>query len=342
MFENFLSLHAQIMEVDRIPIALAAIFLVQIAGAITGPLAGNIHPFLWKIYGGVLGPFGDKMNKAYRSDKDLMLRGFLVTMTALIWAFILGYGFEYLTHLIPLRNITEIVLLSLLLSVGTMWFALLRLYFALEKKDKLVDGAYYSIAQSCRANLNASDDFGITRLSIGLSVQTFDKGLVTPLFWYLIGGLPVAMIYGALAAMAWRFGRNGQGGGFSRVPIALEKLMGFVPSLFSATLITLASAFTPTAKVGHSLVAWFGMKNRASYAQGGYPLSALAWSLKLSLGGPYQDINGIPVKAPWVGPEGATAKNDHTHLRRALIISVIAHALFIVSLASAYLWGSAF
>ena len=117
--------------------------------------------------------------------------------------------------------------------------------------------------------------------------------------------------------------------------------MGFVPSLFSAVMVAATSMFAPTAKVSKGLEALTGMKNRASYEQGGWPLSALAWSLNVSLGGAFQDITGSAIKGAWVGPDKATAKNDHKHLRRALIINAMGQFLFIVVLACAYLWSGA-
>ena len=75
---------------------------------------------------------------------------------------------------------------------------------------------------------------------------------------------------------------------------------------------------------------------------GGFPLSALAWSLDVSLGGASQDITGSAIKGEWTGPKGATAKIDHKHLRRGIFISVIAHILFIATLCGSYLWGGGF
>lgn len=338
MRDGFLNLHEHIMDVDRIPYAIMAILITMVVGAITGPLLGNANPFLWLVIDKVFGGFGDRLNKAHRPKADLIFRGFLITALTLFLALLLGKGLSLIVFEYPLYNMSEAVALSLLLTSGSVWFALLRLYFALEQK-KVGEGAFYAVARSTRRNLSVGDDLSITRCAMGYSVRSFDKGLIGPVVWYLIGGLPFAVIYSALAALAWRFGKDGFSKGFGGAPLALERLLGFIPSLFSAVMIALASMFTPTAKVGKGLASIGGMKNRAPYEQGGWPLSVLAWSLNLSLGGAFQDISGSAIKGAWVSPEGATAKNNHKHLRRALVISVIVHFLFLVTLASAYLWG---
>ena len=338
MREQFLQLHEYFMDVDRIPYAIAAILITMIAGVITGPFAGNANPFLWWIIDKLVGGLGDRLNRAQRPKADLMFRGFFITALALFIALVLGKGFEFIAKAYPLYFASEAVLLALVLSSGSVWFALLRLYFALEKK-KVGTGAYYAIARSDRKNLSVGDDLSITRCAMGYAARIYDKGMIAPVLWYLIAGLPGAVIYSALAALTWRFGKDGFSKGFAAIPYALEKLMGIVPSLFSAGMLLAASMFAPTAKLHKGLASLTGMKNRASYEQGGLPLSVLAWSLNLSLGGAFQDISGSAIKGAWVGPEKATARNDHKHLRRALIINLMAQLLFVVVLACAYLWG---
>jgi adenosylcobinamide-phosphate synthase len=340
--EILIQWHAQLMDIERIPVILLALLVCTIVGMVSGPLGGNVHPFIWRVFDTLFGRLGDRMNSPKRSKADLAFRGFMISAFVIVIAALIGKSFAQATIAEPLYGITQILLLSLLLTVGSVWFALLRLYFAMEQ-DKVIEGVYYAIAHSSRINLAAGDDFGVTRAAMGLSVRSFDKGLVAPALWFLIGGFPAACIYSALAMMCWRFGKNGLGNngssGFATVPLALERLMGFIPSLFTAAFITLATIITPTASIQKGVTAWLGHKNRAPYEQGGPPLSALAWALNVSLGGAAQDLSGHAIKGVWVGPEGATAQLDHKHLRRAIYINVIAHILFIAALLGAYMWG---
>ncbi len=333
--------HAQLMDVDRIPVILLAILVCSIVGMITGPLAGNANPFIWRVFDILFGRLGERMDRSHRARADLIFRGFLIASFVIVVAALIGRACAELVIAEPAYGVTQVLLLSILMTAGSVWFALLKLYFAMEK-DKVGEGAYYAIARSAHVNLTAGDDFGVTRVAMGLSARSFDKGMVAPALWFLIGGFPAACIYGALAMMSWRFGKNGLGAGFATVPLALERLMGMIPSLFSAAFITLASTFTPTARLHKGLASWLGHKDRAPYEQGGAPLSALAWALNVSLGGAVQDLSGSALKGEWVGPEGATAQLDHKHLRRAIYINVIAHILFIASLLGAYMWGGIF
>jgi adenosylcobinamide-phosphate synthase len=328
------------MDPERIPLAIAALAVCAIIGMVSGPVSGNANPFLWLMVDKLFGGLGDRLDKVQRPRGDLVFRGFLLSALVMFCAIFLG---KILTHIVwqqHFNGLTEILLVTLFISAGSIWFALLRLYFAMEKQE-IGKGAYFAISRSARTNLTANDDFGITRTAMNFSARSFDKALVSPIFWYLIGGLPLLILYSALAGLAWRFGKSGFSKGFGSVPLVLERLLGFVPSAFAALLITLASFFTPTAGLGKAISAWAGIKNRSPYEQGGLPLSALAWGLNVSLGGASQDINGSAVKAAWTGPEGATAQLDHHHLRRALYINVIAHILFLATLSGAYVCSGA-
>lgn len=339
MTDLLIQWHETFMDTDRIPTIIFAIMLCAGVGMITGPLAGNAHPFFWRILDILFGNTGEKLDKAGRPKADLMFRGFLVGVFVVLMSALFAKVFMALLMVETAFGVTRVVLLGTLMTSGAVWFALLKLYFAMDQ-NKVGQGAYYAIARTTRTNLSANDDYGITRTAMTLSAKSFDKGIVAPALWYLIGGFPLACVYAGLAFAQWRFGKNGLGSGFAAVPLALERLMGFIPSLFSGVLITLAAMFTPTARLHKGVAAWMGHKNRAPYEQGGPPLSSLAWGLNISLGGAVQDISGLALKGVWVGPEGATAQLNHKHLRRAIYINVIAHILFIAALLGAYTWGS--
>jgi len=342
MIEFLAQWHTNFFDPDRIPTVLAAMLLCVVIGMITGPMAGNANAFLWQFIDRIIGKFGDKIDKPSRPQADLIFRGFLITTLVIIIMGAMGKGFESIIAANPLHGFTQIIILSLGLSVGTVWFSLLKLYFAQDhekNQGKVVKGAYLGIARSTRSDLTTADDFGITRMGMNFAARSFDKNMVTPVIWFLIAGYIGLCLYAGLAALSWRFGKDGATKGFGATALALEKLLGFFPSILSGILITLAGLFTPTAKLHKGIAAWLGHKNRASYEQGGFALSAMAWSLNVSLGGPAKDLKGDAIKNAWVGPQSATAKNNHKHLRRAIYINVIAHILFVVTLLSLYVWS---
>jgi cobalamin biosynthesis protein CobD/CbiB len=142
-----------------------------------------------------------------------------------------------------------------------------------------------------------------------------------------VAGFPALTFYAALSAMVWRFGRKGETAGFAVIPLALEKIMGIVPSIISAVLLTVAASITPTAMMSRAMQGFNAHKNAASYAFGGLPLTVLTWALDISVGGPMTDLDGNVIKGQWVGPEKATAQLTSGHLHRAVYLVIIASIL---------------
>lgn len=328
----YLHLQHLLFDSDRIPLAMAAILLTVMVGMVTGPVFSNTSPFVWQVVSKVLGGFGVRLDRVQRNPNDLIMRGFFLTVMGLVLVYFMGRGAADLVKAYPLKGATEIVLLSLTMCAGSVWYALLRFFFVLKDKKKVLKNVYYTMAISTRTDLTAADNFTMTRVGMGLAARSFDKGIVAPVIWYLIGGLPLAYIYAGVAALAWRFGRDGFTRGFGRIPLILDELMGFVPSAFSGFLMAGAGALTPTAGLTRAIMGLMRPEGKTPYAEGGLVITAMANALKVAMGGPIVDLDGRSIQRTWAGPKGATAKLDAGHLRRALYITVMAHLLFLVSM----------
>ena len=321
---------------DRLPYAMAAIMLVSLAGLAFGPRGGNANPLFWLIIDATLGRLGDRLDRVQRPRSDLVMRGFVLMALTLALFIALGTIADKYVISMPYYGIFEVFIIAFCLTSGAVWRVLWQVYQQMGPQ-KSASGGYFALSRSTRTALTQADDFSITRAGLGLAVRSLDKGLVAPVFWYVLVGFYGLFLYTALAALRWRFARDGFSKGFGAAPAAFERLLGWFPGLITGFLIALGGAFTPTAGLTRGFMSFLGAKGRASYDQGGFPLSAMAWSLKLSLGGPSQDLDGSAIQSAWVGPDGATARNDYTHLRRALYINLMAHLLFIVILGVAYL-----
>lgn len=334
MLENLENLHAMIFHPDRIPVAIAALAVCVIIGMLTGPLAGNANPLLWKIIDVLFGPLGQKLNNKERTVNELAMRGFFLTILGMGFALLLSRFAGSLALYYPQWRIAETLMLCLTMSAGAVWFAQLRLVQAIES-ERAVTGGFLAIARTTRTDMTNSDEFTMTRLGLALGARAFDKAVVGPILWFLIAGLPAAYLYAGLAGLAWRFGKEGYSKGFGTMALTLEKLMGFIPSLFSAVFIALAGLFTPTGGMTRAMAGLGPVKNRARYEEGGMPVTTLAYALDVSLGGPSKDLEGSAIQRHWAGPEKATAKLTARHVYRGLYLVFIAHILLLVSLLGA-------
>lgn len=327
MIEVIHNLPSYIFNADRLPVAIGAMLIVCLAGVLTGPLANNAAPLYWRLIDALFGKAGAKMDKPGREVGDLAFRGFILCTVMMGLSFLIGRSGVYGWQLWPDYRLVEIAFLIPLLAGGALWHALARVKQALES-DQNVKGAFRTIALTGRSDLLQNDDHTITRTGMGLAVRLLDKGMVAPVFWYLIGGLPMAYLYAALAAFVWRFGRDGHGAGFANLALGLEKLMGFIPSLLAGMLVTLAALFTPTAQMSRAL----GGVKAAPYDEGGWPVSAAAYAMNVTLGGATRDLEGVAIHRAWTGPQGSSAQLGAKHIHRALYLAIMAHLLWAAAL----------
>lgn len=323
MFDHFL-LH--IFSEDRLQSLALAMMLAAIPGFLFGPLGGNANPFLWTLLDTCFGKLASRTYNIERSVASLRFRGaFLLTLYLLTTGLIAALGL-LAERRFALAGFMDPVLLALALSGGSVWSSLIKLQSALKGKNAPTKGGYYRIARTTRTNLNSTDNHGIIRTGIGLVGTSFDKALIAPAFWYLIGGLPAAYIYSGIAAARWGLGKEGFAKGMGTLAITLEKVTGIVPQLLSGFFLTLAAATTPSASVWRSIIGMVGGKNRAPYTEGGLPVTILAYALNLSLGGPVEDLGGSVIKRAWTGPSGSSARAENKHLRLAIYMGIMAFA----------------
>lgn len=319
---------------ERLNASMIAVLMVCAFGAIFGSFTGNANPFLWGILDRVFGGLTKKTYRVGRSISSLYFRGALIlSLYILLTGFIVA-GCGLLEEHFRLAGFMEPILLTCVLAGGATWSALIRLHKALraDQGKTISKGSYYDIAVSTRTNLNTTDNHGIIRGGIGFVATSLDKGMIAPLFWYLIGGLPAAFIYGGIAAARWGMSREGFAKGIGILPLKLEEILGFIPQLITVLILSFAALMTPSARLTRAMTGLFAKSGRAPYAEGGLPLTILAYGLNVSLGGAVEDTDGSVLKRAWVGSKTSTAKIEIHHLRVAIYLSIMAHVLVFFTL----------
>lgn len=320
----------------RFEAGLLALLLASIVGAIVGPILHNALPAYWIATDRLLGCFGRRLDKRQRKAADLVLRGFFFTVVVVLISFFAGRSAEIWLETLPGGMVWDALGLAVLMTSGAVWKTLLALDG--ERRAKGKARPYLVLARSTGIDLSGADDHGVTREAMTLAVRMLAMGMAAPLFWYWAAGLPAAFVYAGLAATAWHFGKNGFTKGFGIAALKAEALAGCIPALFAAWLVPVAALFTPTGGMVPALAGLLRRSGKSPYAQGGPPVTALAYALDVGLGGPAVDRQGSAMPRAWAGPRTATARLDPRHVRRALYLIVMAHLLLGLGLGIVILW----
>lgn len=330
-----------IISSERLPFALSALVIVIMAGVGLGPVFQRFNPAYWSVLETLFSNAADKLNRPHRSTSDLVFRGVLLTFAVLLVSLLLGLFLAYISKSYPGYGVLSVAVLVPVIGGGALWKNMITLHHTLKDTDKngqprnkIPEGLFYALSRSTRLNLTTADNYTITRLGIALMARRFSKAIVAPVFWYLIGGLPMAYIYSAAAFMKWRTSKDGHSKGFGICAEKVEMALGLIPAYITGFLFVLASLFTPTASTLRAMRGFFSTKKgeHCPYPQGGRPVSVLIWALNISIGGALVDYDGLKVKTDWVGPPKSTAQLQSGHLKRAVYMMGVAFLLFMMML----------
>ena len=162
------------------------------------------------------------------------------------------------------------------------------------------------------------DETGIARAAIESLAENFSDGVVAPVFWMIIAGLPGAAIYKAISTADSMIGHQSRRyQAFGWAAARLDDLVNLPASRLSALLIMAAAAVTK----GHSApAAWRALCRDAPRhlsPNAGYPEAAMAGALGLALGGP-RAYGGVHVEGAFMGDGRRAAQTADIRAARGL------------------------
>ena len=154
------------------------------------------------------------------------------------------------------------------------------------------------------------------------TAENFADGVVAPLFWGVLLGLPGMAAYKAINTLDSMIGhRSPRYVHFGRFAARLDDVANWLPARLSALLILAAALFLPGATPAAGWRALWRDASRHRSPNAGWPEAAIAGALGLSLAGPRR-YAGELVDDAWMGDGRAAA--TVTDIRRALRLLVSA------------------
>ena len=161
--------------------------------------------------------------------------------------------------------------------------------------------------------LNAAD---ISRAAIESLAENYSDGVVAPLFWLVVAGLPGAGCYKAVNTADSMIGhRNERYLAFGWAAARLDDLVNLPASRLAALFIVAAAGLLPKCDARAALRAVARDARRHRSPNAGWPEAAMAGALGLRLAGP-RVYAGITVDDHWMGD--GTAEAGPADIRRSL------------------------
>jgi len=201
---------------------------------------------------------------------------------------------------------------------------------ALESQD--IGAGRTAVSHIVGRDTAALDAAGVARAAIESIAENFSDGVVAPVFWMALTGLPGAAVYKAINTADSMIGhRTPRYAAFGWAAARLDDVVNLPASRLAALLLVAATALQ---KDACSDEAWRAMRRdarRHRSPNAGYPEAVMAGALGLSLAGP-RSYGGVTVDDALMGDGRREA--DAGDIRRALALYWRADAILIALLAA--------
>ena len=219
---------------------------------------------------------------------------------------------------------------------------------ALETGD--LPGARKRIAMVVGRNVRYLDENGVSRAALETLAENFVDGFLSPLFWYVIGGvlgyslgfspvktaLSFMLVFKVASTLDSMAGyKNPEFLEFGRAGAKLDDFMNFVPARLSIALFFAAARISGLHPVDGLMVA-LRDRLKSDSPNAAHSESFVAGALHISLGGPVMYPDGLEQK-PWLGEGNPNPGPGHIH-KAAVLIKWSAFISIIVTISTLLLF----
>ncbi|MEX2518459.1 MAG: adenosylcobinamide-phosphate synthase CbiB [Paracoccaceae bacterium] len=272
--------------------------MILIAAMILDALFGEPEP-LWRrlphpavLMGRAVGALDEALNKGgSRRAKGVFAIIVLAAGAAAIGALIAA---------LPISPLPEIAAAAILLAQKSL------VQHVRAVADGLAGGLDAGRAEVVRIvgrDVASLDEAGVSRAAIESAAENFSDGVVAPVFWFVLFGLPGMLVYKAVNTADSIIGRRTpRHEEFGWAAARLDDALNLAPARLSALILSLADA-----SLRGWRIAWRDARQHRS-PNAGWPEAAMAAALDVALSGP-RAYHGRMSDYPWIFAEGRRDAN---------------------------------
>ena len=281
-------------------------FFIVIAALAFDALIGD-PDWLWRrlghpvaLIGALIDTLDRRFNKDDQSPAQRRSAGIASTAILVVVATAVGALIQVAALWFPAGNIIIALLASIFIAQPSLYQHVdwVRSAFA----DGGLPEARDAVALIVGRDPENLDEAGVCRAAIESCAENFSDGVVAPVFWLALLGLPGLIAYKAINTADSMIGRRSERyASFGWAAARLDDLVNLLPARLSALLLAVAAPIAG-GSIGKSfdVVRRDASKHRSPNA--GWPESAMAGALGLALAGPRRYAEGM-VDDPFLNAE---------------------------------------
>jgi adenosylcobinamide-phosphate synthase len=281
------------------------------------------HPVTWM--GRLLGALEFSLNNPLASNARRHMAGGATVLILVAVSAMIAYVAQRDLLLLPLGIVWAALAASTLIAQRSLHQHVAWVAMALEQGGLAAGRA--AVARIVGRDPDALDEAGVARAAIESLAENFSDGIVAPVLWMALLGLPGGAAYKAINTADSMIGhRTPRHAAFGFAAARLDDLVNLPASRLAALLVIAAAALSGRTAAAE---AWSAVKRDAGRHRSpnaGYPEAAFAGALGLALAGP-RAYGGVEVRDAVMGNgrRAATAAD----IRAALALYRRADALLI-------------
>lgn len=274
------------MEAFLAPLAL---LLERFAGYPPPLLRAIGHPVIW--IGHLITGLESWLNRGEnrRLKGVAMLAVLLAVTAAMTIAIRLALG------LVPFGWLIEAVLATSLLAQKELGRAVRAVADALSHS---LEAGRRQVSQIVGRDPQALDAPGVARAAVESLAESASDGVIAPLFWLVLGGLPGIALYKAINTADSMVGhKNDRYREFGWASARLDDLVNWIPARLTALLFAGAAFWVKGADAEKAWSTALRDARKHASPNAGWPEAALAGALGFSLGGPrayHGEVHELP------------------------------------------------
>ena len=300
------------------------ILIAVILDLILGDPYGFPHPVIY--IGKLISFLDEKGREKCNSSKQLKFLGLMIVIIVSIASFGIPYLLLWLMK--PYfwgYHLLQVAILWTTLAATSLRKESLKVYDALLKEDIKESRKMLSyIVGRDTSNLNKNE---IIRADVETIAENTADGIIAPLFYAMIGGAPLAMLYKGMNTMDSMLGYiTPQYKDIGFFPAHVDDIVNYIPARISGILFILVS---PIVKGNIITTACIVIRDRRNHKSPNcaYPESAVAGALGIQLGGDNNYFGEI-IKKPTMG-DYINPLNEN-HIQQTVTLMYAAEILFVI------------
>ena len=230
-------------------------------------------------------------------------------------ALVLGHVIQSILLDLPLGQAWLALVMSTLIAQKSLYDHVAAVASGLETGG--LGGGRLAVSRIVGRDPEALDQAGVSRAAIESLAENFSDGVVAPVFWAALLGLPGLLAYKVINTADSMIGhKSARHLHFGWAAARLDDLLNLVPARLSGLIACAAALLLPGADARS---AWRAMRRDAAHHRSpnaGWPEAAFAGALGIAIAGP-RVYGGEIVKDHWMN-EGGRPHAAAPDIRRAL------------------------